>query len=70
MALLERAGDLTLDELRERVAPPTAWVGGVDPLDALRASGRLADWQMPETARPGRIVPRETPRPVSSRAGR
>ena len=59
MARLERAGDLTLDELRERVAPPTAWVGGVDPLDALRASGRLADWQVPETAGPARIVPLE-----------
>jgi ATP-dependent helicase Lhr and Lhr-like helicase len=59
MALLERAGDLALDELRERVAPPPEWVGGVDPLDALRASGRLAEWSTPEIAGPTRVVPLE-----------
>ncbi|HJU64628.1 MAG TPA: hypothetical protein VJ596_03075, partial [Gemmatimonadaceae bacterium] len=37
--LLDRAGDLTLEELRERIAPSEEWRHG-DPLDALLASGR------------------------------
>ena len=37
---LGRAGDLTLDELRARVAAPDRWAGGGDPLSALLDSGR------------------------------
>jgi ATP-dependent Lhr-like helicase len=37
---IDRAGDLTSDELRERMAEPQAWVRG-DPLDALLDSGRV-----------------------------
>jgi ATP-dependent Lhr-like helicase len=37
---LSRAGDLTPEELRQRVAEPDRWVDGVDPMEALLASGR------------------------------
>jgi ATP-dependent helicase Lhr and Lhr-like helicase len=37
---LSRAGDLTKEELRQRVADPDRWIDGVDPLDALLSSGR------------------------------
>jgi ATP-dependent helicase Lhr and Lhr-like helicase len=38
---LGRAGDLTTDELRARVAPPEQWPDGVDPLQSLLDSGRV-----------------------------
>jgi ATP-dependent Lhr-like helicase len=38
---LARAGDLSIEELRARVAPPDQWTDGVDPLQALLDSGRV-----------------------------
>jgi ATP-dependent helicase Lhr and Lhr-like helicase len=37
---LSRAGDLTPAELRLRVADPDRWIDGIDPMEALLASGR------------------------------
>jgi ATP-dependent Lhr-like helicase len=54
--LLERAGDLSPNELRARVAAPLDWVRGVDPLDALLASGRVAVLRTPTTIPPERVV--------------
>jgi len=39
--LLDRAGDLTIDEVRERTSPPDAWVASREPIDELLASGRV-----------------------------
>ncbi|MDP9265663.1 MAG: DEAD/DEAH box helicase [Chloroflexota bacterium] len=39
-ALLDRAGDLDVEEMRARTADASEWREGVDPLDALLASGR------------------------------
>ncbi|HEX6809158.1 MAG TPA: DEAD/DEAH box helicase [Gemmatimonadaceae bacterium] len=39
--LLDRAGDLTIDELRERTSAPDAWAASRDPIDELVASGRV-----------------------------
>ncbi len=39
--LLDRAGDLTIDELRGRTSASDAWVASRDPLDELLASGRV-----------------------------
>ncbi|AHG88940.1 DEAD/H associated domain protein [Gemmatirosa kalamazoonensis] len=47
--LVDRAGDLTEDELRARVAPPTEWTRG-DPLEALTGSGRLIPVNIPTGA--------------------
>jgi ATP-dependent Lhr-like helicase len=44
--LVDRAGDVTDDELRARVSPPEEWRRG-DPRAALRASGRLVDVDVP-----------------------
>jgi ATP-dependent Lhr-like helicase len=38
--LLDRAGDLTVEELRARVADSDAWLGGRDPMAALLDEGR------------------------------
>ena len=54
--LLERAGDLSPDELRARVAAPADWVRGIDPLDALLASGRVAVLALSPTIPADRIV--------------
>ncbi len=54
--LLERAGDLSPHELRARVAAPSNWVRGMDPLDALLTSGRVAVWRMPTTIPADRVV--------------
>jgi ATP-dependent helicase Lhr and Lhr-like helicase len=37
---LSRAGDLTPEELRQRVAPPERWIDAIDPMDTLLSSGR------------------------------
>jgi len=63
LLLLERAGDLTAEELRTRVAPAAEWRGGADPLSALLESDRVAAVPIGAAA-PGapdqtRIVPRE-----------
>jgi ATP-dependent Lhr-like helicase len=50
-ALIDRAGDLTLDEIRERVAPPSRWALG-NPLDALLESGRIVGLQIPTASDP------------------
>ncbi len=39
--LLDRAGDLTIDELRERTSAAHAWVASRNPIDELLASGRV-----------------------------
>ena len=39
--LLDRAGDLTADELRERTSGPDAWATPRHPIDELLASGRV-----------------------------
>ncbi len=44
--LVDRAGDVTREELEARVAPPSEWVRG-DPLAALLASGRLVEVRVP-----------------------
>ena len=44
--LVDRAGDLTREELAERVAPPAEWRRG-DPLGDLLASGRLVAAELP-----------------------
>ena len=44
--LVDRAGDLTRDELEARVAPPASWSRG-NPLDALQESGRLIEVKVP-----------------------
>ena len=44
--LLERAGDLTMDELRARVADSSAWRRG-DPIEELLESGRMLAIPMP-----------------------
>ncbi len=54
--LLERAGDLSPDELRARVAAPADWVRGIDPLDALLASGRVAVLALSPTIPADRVV--------------
>lgn len=45
--LLDRAGDLTLDELRARTAPPDEWAAGHDPVADLLASGRAIEIPIP-----------------------
>jgi len=44
--LVDRAGDVTLDELRARVAPSENWLLG-DPVERLLASGRLVGVSLP-----------------------
>ena len=44
--LLERAGDLTMDELRARVAEPADWRRG-DPVEELLESGRMLGLRIP-----------------------
>ena len=44
--LVDRAGDLSLDELRARIAPATEWLRG-SPLSTLLASGRLVGIVVP-----------------------
>ncbi len=44
--LVDRAGDLTWDELLQRVAPESEWTRG-DPLPALLAGGRLIGIEVP-----------------------
>jgi ATP-dependent helicase Lhr and Lhr-like helicase len=46
--LLDRAGDLTIEELRERTAPPPEWRRG-DPVHDLLASGRAIAIDIPNT---------------------
>ncbi len=51
--LVDRAGDLTLEELAARVAPEAEWRRG-DPLGALLASGRLVGAELPTSRGPER----------------
>ncbi|MEO7361970.1 MAG: DEAD/DEAH box helicase, partial [Gemmatimonadaceae bacterium] len=44
--LVDRAGDVTLEELRARVAPSASWLLG-DPVERLLASGRLIGISVP-----------------------
>jgi ATP-dependent helicase Lhr and Lhr-like helicase len=53
---LERAGDLTPDELRTRVAPVELWRGGRDPIEALRSEDRLIDWSIAGADHPDRVI--------------
>jgi len=44
--LIDRAGDVTLEEARDRVAEPARWIRG-DPLTGLLAEGRLIQLDVP-----------------------
>ncbi|MGV3710834.1 MAG: DEAD/DEAH box helicase [Gemmatimonas sp.] len=48
-ALIDRAGDLTLDEIRERIAPPSRWALG-NPLDSLLEGGRIVSVHIPTSS--------------------
>ncbi len=48
--LVDRVGDVTLEELHARVAPAAEWRRG-DPVEALLASGRLVAVQLPTALR-------------------
>ncbi|MHB1224569.1 MAG: DEAD/DEAH box helicase [Gemmatimonadaceae bacterium] len=50
--LVDRAGDVTRDELRERVAPVAEWRRG-DPVESLLASGRLVAVRLPTASSTG-----------------
>jgi ATP-dependent Lhr-like helicase len=45
-ALIDRAGDVTFDEARDRVADPARWTRG-DPLDELLTAGRVIEIDVP-----------------------
>jgi len=47
--LVDRAGDLTREEVEARIAPPGDWRRG-DPLASLLASGRLLAAALPQPA--------------------
>jgi ATP-dependent Lhr-like helicase len=49
--LLERAGDLTMEELRARVAEPAEWRRG-DPVEELLAAGRILAIPIPVSGEP------------------
>ncbi len=74
--LVDRAGDVTREELEARVAPPTEWLRG-NPLDAVLQSGRLVELQIPRlraprSARndttPQRVIPSEVEESAPSTA--
>jgi ATP-dependent Lhr-like helicase len=52
--LVDRAGDLTREELEARVAPPAEWRRGDDPIEALLAGGRLVAAELPTSSGPER----------------
>jgi ATP-dependent Lhr-like helicase len=59
-ALIDRAGDVSLEEAHERVADPTRWTRG-DPLDDLLAAGRVIEIDVPTAAGPAsRLILTET----------
>jgi ATP-dependent Lhr-like helicase len=58
--LIDRAGDLTLDEARDRVADAARWTRG-DPLDALLAAERVIQIDVPAAGEPApRLILTET----------
>jgi ATP-dependent Lhr-like helicase len=57
--LLERAGDLTMDELRERVAPAEARRSSDDPVAALLGSGRAVPFPVNGSEAAERIIAAE-----------
>ena len=59
-ALIDRAGDVTFDEARDRVADPTRWSKG-DPLDELLDAGRVIEVDVPTSDGPlARLILTET----------
>jgi len=59
-ALIDRAGDVTLDEARDRVADPARWTRG-DPLAELLESGRVIGVDVPTSGGPSpRLILTET----------
>ena len=69
--LLDRAGDLSVGELRARVADPDGWLGATDPLVELLDAGRalgipLADeWRVVLTESIGRYAAARAPETMS-----
>ena len=57
--LLDRAGDLSLEELRARTAPPEVRRSTVDPVDALIRDGRAVEYLVNGPGEPPRFVSRE-----------
>ncbi len=45
--LIDRAGDLTVEEVRSRLAPEAEWRAGTDPLDELLSAGRAIAVPLP-----------------------
>jgi ATP-dependent Lhr-like helicase len=58
--LIDRAGDVTLEEARDRVAEPALWMRG-DPLAGLLAEGRIIQLDVPTASGPSpRLILTET----------
>jgi ATP-dependent helicase Lhr and Lhr-like helicase len=60
--LLERAGDLTMEEMRARVAPAEERRSVEDPLEVLIASGRVVEFPVHGSEEPRLIAAEERPR--------
>jgi ATP-dependent helicase Lhr and Lhr-like helicase len=58
-ALLDRAGDLSIEEMRARTAAPEARRSVVDPLEALIAAGRVVEIDVNGPDHPSRFISRE-----------